>query len=344
MPNQSPACVIAVEEHYVTQAYFDEIAGLSVPPGEQPELEFMKNFQKIPEMVCKIVDFEVRLREMDKSGTDFSVLSLNPPGVQLHETERAVSLAREMNDGLAEIIKRHPTRFAGIGSIAPQDPVRAAQEVRRIMGPLGLGGIIINSHTHGRYLDEAEFEPILAAAEEEQATIYLHPRVPSPQMLGAFKDYGMLAALWGYQSEAGTHAMRLILSGAFDRHPKLKIVLGHGGEALPFWMWRLDNMYARTYGWAGDKIGMVKLERKPSEYLRRNFAITTSGMDDPDVLAFCIHKLGEENVMFAIDYPYEDSKTAVQFLKSATLTDRQRTLISHGNAERLFRIPPAANL
>lgn len=330
--------VIAVEEHYVTQAYLKEIASLTVPSGEQPELEFMKNFQNIPEMVERVVNFDVRLKEMDDSGTDLAVLSLNPPGVQLHEKKRAVSLAKEMNDGLADIVKRRPERFAGIGSIAPQDPDAAAEEVKRIMEPLGLGGIMISSHTHGHYLDEPEFEPILAAAEEEQATIYLHPRVPSPQMLGPYKNYGMLAALWGYQAEAGTHAMRLILSGVFDRHPGLKIVLGHCGEALPFWMWRLDNIYKRTLAWAGEKIGMVKLEMKPTDYLKRNFAITTSGMADPEVLAFCIRKLGAENIMFAIDYPYEDSFDAVNFLKAAPLNEQECKLISHSNAERLFKI------
>jgi 5-carboxyvanillate decarboxylase len=245
---------------------------MTVPSGEQPELNFMRGFQKIPEMVGRIRDFDVRLKEMNDSGTSFSVLSLNPPGVQMHDKERGVSFAREMNDGLVEIIKRWPARFAGIGGLVPQDPDRAALELKRIMGPLGLGGVIINSHTHGHYLDEPQFEPILAAAEEENATIYLHPRVPSPQMLGPYSNYGLLAAMWGFQAEAGTHAMRMILSGVFDRHPKLSIVLGHLGEGLPFWMWRLDNMYKRTFGWSGEKLGMVKLQLKPSEYLRRNFA------------------------------------------------------------------------
>ena len=210
------------------------------------------------------------------------------------------------------------------------------------MGPLGLGGVMINSHTGGRYLDEPRFEPILAALEEEDAMLYLHPRVPSPAMLQPYSQYGMLAAVWGFQAEAGLHAVRLIMSGVFDRHPRLKVVLGHCGEALPFWMWRLDNIHQRTYGWAGDKLGMVKLQRRPTDYLRDNFAVSTSGMDDPDALAFVIGKLGAENVMFAIDYPYEDSLTATRFLADAALSDEERALVSHRNAERLFRIPAKA--
>ena len=302
----------------------------------------MENFPKNPEMRRRVTDISTRLKEMDASGTDVAVLSLNPPGAQLYaDAGSAKTLARDANDVLFEMISAHPDRFAGLGSLAPQDPDSAALEVRRIMGPLGLGGVIISSHTLGHYLDEARFEPILSALEEEGATLYLHPRVPSPAMLGPFREYGMLAAVWGFQAEAGTHAIRLIMGGVFDRHPRLKVVLGHCGEALPFWMWRLDNIYKRTFGWAGKNLGMVKLERKPSEYIRENFAVSTSGMDDEEVLAFCVGKLGAENVMFAIDYPYENSETATAFLSRASLSPDDRGLISHGNAERLFRIAPA---
>ena len=333
--------VIAVEEHFITEELIAATGSLVEGQGEEAEKAFMDGFAKNPLMRLRTVDIPTRLKEMDDSGTDVAVLSLNPPGVQLYaDSARAVTLAREANDALVQIINLYPGRFGGLGSVAPHQPDAAAQEIKRIMGSLGLGGVMINSHTLGHYLDEPQFEPILAALEEEGATLYLHPRVPSPAMLKPYSQYGMLAAIWGFQAEAGTHAVRLIMSGVFDRHPGLKVVLGHCGEALPFWMWRLDNIYARTFGWAGDKLGMVKLQRKPSEYLRTNFAVSTSGMDDPEVLAFCIGKLGAENVLFAIDYPYEDSATATKFLAAAPLTPDQRALISHGNAERLFRIAP----
>ena len=333
--------VIAVEEHILTDAYIDETVRLESGPGEEAERAFMDGFTAKPETRRRIVDLDLRLKEMDESGTDFTMLSLNPPGVQFfRDGDKATSLAREMNNHLADTIKRHPTRFGGLAAIAPQQPDQAAQELKRATGQLGFGGVMINSHTLGHYLDEPQFEPILAAAEEEDVTIYLHPRVPSPQMLEPYSKYGMLAAIWGFQAEASVHAMRLIMSGVFDRHPKLRIVLGHLGEGLPFWLWRLDNIYAKTFGWAGEKLGMVKLERKPTDYLHDNFAVTTSGMEDPDVLAFVIRRLGADKIMFAIDFPYEDSVTATKFLAQAPLDDEQRALISHRNAERLFRIPP----
>ncbi|WP_281062713.1 amidohydrolase family protein [Streptomyces iranensis] len=124
---------------------------------------------------------------MDRTGVDVSVLSLNPPGVQLwSDTATATSLAREMNDALADIVAGSPTRFAALAAIAPQDPEAAAEEIRRTTGTLGFGGVLIGSHTGGQYLDEPESEPILAAMEETYSTLYLHPRMPSPRMLAPF--------------------------------------------------------------------------------------------------------------------------------------------------------------
>ena len=334
--------VIAVEEHFSTDAFLDQVASLKEGPGEEAERAFMDSFIQNPRTRDRVVNLDTMLGEMDRAGTDVSVLSLNPPALQQYrDANRATDLAQEMNDRLVEIIEKHPTRFAGLGSLAPQRPDQAAQELKRVMGKLKMNGIMICSHTLGRYLDEPQFEPILLAAEEENSTLYLHPRVPSPAMLAPYSQYGMLAALWGFQAEAGTHAMRLIASGIFDRHPKLKVVLGHLGEALPFWVWRTDNIYEHTYAWAGEQLKMVKLQLKPSEYLCRNFAVTTSGMDDSTVLGYVLNKLGAENVLFAIDYPYEDSATATRFLATAPLSPAQRAAVSHANAERLFRIRPS---
>jgi 5-carboxyvanillate decarboxylase len=337
--------VIAVEEHFVTDQYWSQTENLAIPPGEEPEHQFMLTFPRSPEMHPRLTDVQMRLAEMDAAGIDVSVLSLNPPGVQIYaDTARATSLAREMNDTLAHLIHQHPGRFAGLGAVAPQDPEAAATEVRRVTETLGFGGVLIGSHTHGRYLDEPGAEPLLDALVDQDATLYLHPRSPSPQMLGPFLDYGMVAALWGFQAEAGTHAIRLILSGTLDRYPDLKIVLGHLGEGLPFWLWRLDNIHARTYRWASDRLHMVKLELKPSEYIMRNFTLTTSGMFDQDVFGYTLDKVGAERLMFAVDYPYEDSNVATGFLDALDLTQEQRSLVSHANAERLFRIAPARGL
>ncbi|MCF0075007.1 amidohydrolase family protein [Dyadobacter sp. CY261] len=273
-----------------------------------------------------------RLANMDASGVDMHVLSLGLPGVQLFEADQAVGLARLANDRLSEAIRRHPTRFAGLASFAPQDSRRAVIEMERSIQTLKLNGFLVNSHTANGYLDEQRFWPILEAAEALGAPLYIHPRAPSDGMAAPFRDYRLEGAIWGYGIEAGTHALRLMLSGVLDRFPKLRIVLGHMGEALPFWLWRLDFM-----GAPGARAGRGN-QLKPSEYFKRNFYVTTSGVEDPLVLRFCIDKLGIDSVMWAIDYPFQPTAPAVAFMDTAPLTDAEREKVAHGNAERIFGI------
>lgn len=341
MADQSGQRIIAVEEHFVTRRYWEKTADVPASPGEDAERTYSRSFIANDFISRRLTDMQTRLDEMDRAGVDVSVLSLNPPGAQLWaDAATATSLAREMNDVLADMVAEHPSRFGALAAVAPQDPEAAAEEIRRAVQTLGFGGALIASHTGGHYLDEPEYEPVLAALEETGGTLYLHPRMPSPQMLEPYNPYGLQQAIWGFQAEAATHAMRLILSGAFDRHPNLRMVLGHLGEGIPYWLWRIDNLHAKTYAWARDVLGMVKLELTPSEYFKRNVWITTSGMCDQDALNYCLAKFGAERVLFAIDYPYEDSVTATEFLAEARLDDHQRALISHANAERLFRVPP----
>nr|PZN77983.1 MAG: hydrolase [Pseudomonadota bacterium] len=271
-----------------------------------------------------------RIEEMDAHGVDMHLLSLTAPGVQMFDTETAVSLAQLANDRLAEAVSAHPARFAALASFAPQDPKRAVKEMERAIRELGMNGFVVNSHTNGEYLDQPKYWPILEAAEALDAPIYIHPRAPSDGMAAPFRDYRMEAAVWGYGCEVGTHVVRLMLSGALDRFPKLKIVIGHMGEAIPFWLWRLDFM-----GAPGER---RPNQLKPSEYFRRNFAITTSGVEDPLALRYCIDRIGVDSVMWAIDYPYQPTAPAVKFIETAPLSDEEREKIAHGNAERIFRI------
>jgi 5-carboxyvanillate decarboxylase len=276
-----------------------------------------------------------RLAEMDANGVDMHLLSLITPGVQMFDRDTAVELARLSNDRMSEMIRRHPTRFAGLACFTPQDPVAAAKEMERSIKTLKLNGFLVNSHTDNLYLDDERFWPILEAAEALDAPLYIHPRAPSDGMAAPFRDYRMEGAIWGYGAETGTHAVRLMLSGVLDRFPRIRIVLGHMGEALPFWLWRLDYMAS-----PGSRAAL-RNKLKPSEYLQRNFAITTSGLDDPLALRFAIEKIGIDRVMWAIDYPFQNTPASVAFIESATLSDSEREQVTHGNAERIFRIDHA---
>jgi 5-carboxyvanillate decarboxylase len=284
-------------------------------------------------MLPRLLDLDAaRISDMDANGVDMHLLSLTSPGVQMFDADKAIALARLSNDRLSEAVRRHPTRFAGLACFAPQDPRAAALEMERAINTLKLNGFLVNSHTQNVYLDDPRCWPMLEAAEALGAPIYIHPRAPSDGMAGPFRDYRMEGAIWGYGIEAGTHALRLMLSGVLDRFPGLRIVLGHMGEALPFWLWRLDFMAS-----PGSRAAL-RNKLKPSEYMQRNFAITTSGVEDPLALRFCIDKIGVDRIMWAIDYPYQPTAPAVKFLESALISDHERAQIAFRNAERVFRI------
>jgi predicted TIM-barrel fold metal-dependent hydrolase len=284
-------------------------------------------------MLGRLLDVDsVRLADMDAHNVSMHLLSLTMPGVQILDKMQAVELAQLANDRLFAAVQRNPSRFAGLGCFAPQDPQAAVKEMQRIINSLKLNGFIVNSHTNNLYLDDPSFAPILEAAEALNAPIYIHPRAVSDGMAQPFKDYRLEGAAWGYGVETSTHILRLIFAGVFDRFPKLQIVIGHMGEALPFWLWRLDFM-----GAPGARAGR-KNELKPSEYFQRNITITTSGVEDPLALRYCIDKIGVDRIMWAIDYPYQPTSPSVSFLESAPLSTVEREKISYKNAERVFSI------
>ena len=277
-----------------------------------------------------------RLAEMDALGVDMHLLSLTAPGVQMFDADTATDLARLANDRLAEVCQRHPTRFAGLATFAPHSPKRAAKEMERAINDLKLNGFILNSHTYDEYLDDPKYWPVLEAAEALGACIYIHPRAASYGLKGPLQDYGMDSAMWGYGVEVGTHAVRMMTGGVFDRFPNLTICIGHMGEAVPFWLWRIDFMNSRA-----QTIGRApRTQLSMAEYFQRNFVITTSGVEDPLALDYAIRKLGSDRVMWAIDYPYQPSEPAIRFIDAAPLSDEDRAKICHRNAERIFRIAP----
>jgi 5-carboxyvanillate decarboxylase len=330
---------IAVEEAFVTPEIMKEwhvvLGGRNVEPG----------FAKMGESILaetpgnKVLDDRLldigaaRLAHMDQIGIDMQILSLTSPGVQVFEAALATRLAAQSNDALAEAVRAHPTRFAGLAAIAPQDPASAAKEIERA-AKLKLNGLIVNSHTMGEYLDALKFRPIFEAAQALDMPIYLHPREPAASWVAPYLDYALWFAGWGFAAETGLHAMRLIMSGTFDRFPKLKIVLGHMGEGIPFWLQRIDNRYLLEV-----KIGACeKLPRLPSEYFLENFVITTSGVTSMPALRLSLDVLGVDRILFAADFPYEDDAEAVRFMDSASVTEEERKKIYETNARRVFKL------
>jgi 5-carboxyvanillate decarboxylase len=278
---------------------------------------------------------EQRIAHMDERGIDVQVLSLTAPGVQVFEKELAVSLARESNDMLSAAIARHPRRLAGLAAVAPQDPQAAARELERAVKTLGLKGAIINSRTFDEYLDDAKFWPIFEAAEALDVPIYLHPQTPPAAMVGPLLERGLDGAIFGFAVETGMHLLRIIISGVFDRFPRLKLVVGHLGEGLPFWMYRLDYMHRASVN-SRRYESMQPLQMKVSDYLRRNVFVTTSGMPWEPAIKFCQEVLGVDRVLYAMDYPYEHDLAEVAGSDSLNVSPEVRAMFFQHNAERLF--------
>ena len=263
-----------------------------------------------------------RIADMDATGISMQILSLTSPGVQVFDAATAVSFARDSNDQLAAAIAKYPTRLAGLAAVAPQNPREAARELERGVRTLGLKGAILNSHTLGEYLDDPKFWDIFAAAEALDVPVYLHPNSPSAGLIQPLLQRGLDGALYGFGVDTGMHLLAIITSGVFDRFPKLKLVVGHLGEALPFWLFRLDYMHRATV--ASKRYAFMKpLRRQVSDYLRENVYVTSSGMAWAPAIQFCQQVLGVDRVMYAMDYPYQFEASEVLAMDSVgTAADR----------------------
>jgi 5-carboxyvanillate decarboxylase len=280
---------------------------------------------------------ERRLSDMDATGIGMQLLLLTAPGVQVFDAATGTALAISTNDQLAATIRQHPSRYAGLAAVAPQNPQAAAKELERSVTQLGLKGVVINSHTQGEYLDDEKFWDIFAAAEALDVPVYIHPNTPSPQMIEPFLPRGLDAAIYGFAAETGLHVLRLIVSGVFDRFPKLKVVLGHLGEGLPYWLYRIDFMHAGIVR-ANRCEGAKPLQKKPSDYLRKNFYYTTSGMPWEPSISFVQKLMGHDRVMYAMDYPYQYVAEEVTAMDNLPLSPEQKKMFFQTNAEVLFKL------
>lgn len=278
---------------------------------------------------------ERRLADMDATGIDRQVISLTSPGTQIFGRERAVAMATLANDQLAAACRRHPDRFVGLTAVAPQDPDAAAGEVERGARELGFHGVIINSHTNDEYLDDRKFWPIFEAAEAFDTPIYLHPNTPSRGLIQPLLESGLDSAIYGFGVETGMHLLRLIVAGVFDRFPGLKLVVGHLGEAVPYWLYRVDYMHAATV--ASRRYDFMQpLERRPSDYMRENVWVTTSGMAWAPAIMFAREVLGPERVLYAMDYPYQFAADEVETHDQLPIDLAAKQALFQTNAEKVF--------
>ncbi len=320
MSTKSKERIVAVEEHFWIPELRDRYSGPRGISAHTPA-------RQLDDLG------EIRLRDMDTAGIDVQVISHMQPGTQIFDAETAIALARRANDALYAATSAHPTRFAGFAELPTVDPKAAADELERAVTHLQFKGALINGLTAGAFLDDRRFWCIFERAEAIDVPIYLHPGIPHPAVTEAYYsdhrrgDFPFLSVAWGFTAETAIHAIRLIVSGVFDAYPRLKIILGHLGETIPFTLWRCDWLVNHV----GAKSGFA-------DTFREHFYLTTSGDFQTTALVCAIAELGIDRIMFAVDYPYNANAEGVAFVRSAPLSDADKEKIFHGNADRLLRL------
>ncbi len=323
---RKPTRKIGLEEHFAAPML----------DAERYDGPIMAHFNPagVKKMESELADFDdERIPLMDATGIDVMVLSQTSPGVQVEkDAVKATRLAREANDYLAARIARHPRRFGGFAHLALQDPTGAADELQRCVEQLGFAGALINHHTLGEYLDADKFSVFWERVTALDVPVYLHPADP----YDAPHVYQGVAALygpaWTWNCETGAHALRLVFGGTFDRFPTAKLIVGHMGETIPFYLWRLDS-----------RVPLVDPSFKgvPSEKVRKHLYVTTSGVCSSAALRCAIDEMGVDHVLFSTDYPMEDARIAADWIDSAPLTGEERAKVCHANAERILKLGKA---
>jgi gamma-resorcylate decarboxylase len=297
------------------------------------------------ELRYRLLDFqEQRLRLMDEAGVEIMIASLNAPAIQaIPDVKHAVALARQANDALAVEVAKRPDRFAGVAALAMQDPDSAIAELERTVRDLGFKGALVNGYSQvvgsdkPIHYDLPQYRPFWRAVERLDVPFYLHPRPPIPGMLPHCEGHPWLfGPTWSFAAETSLHALRLIGSGLFDECPRLQIVLGHLGEGLPFYLWRIDN----RNNWM--KAPHKYAAKKPvADYVRSNFHLTTSGHFSTPALLDAVAEIGVERTMFSVDYPFEDFSDAADWFDKLEISEADRKKIGRTNALKLFKLKGA---
>jgi predicted TIM-barrel fold metal-dependent hydrolase len=327
--------IVALEEHYTVPRIVAGISADAIARRGFPGPDFVWAQSTKRNELADLGD--ARLADMDASGITVQVLSVAGPGADLVPGQEGIDLARAYNDALAEACARHPDRYRGFAHLPLLSPEAAADELQRAVKDLGFVGVLVNGATDGRFLDDPAFEPVLARAEALDVPIYLHPGIPVEAVRAACFDglpgnfsFTMALSAWGWHADTAIHTLRLALSGALDRHPGLKIVIGHMGEALPFMLDRIDETTAAT--------AKTQLRRSVRQTILDQVWITTSGFFTMVPFMAALMSFGVDRIMFSVDYPFASNARARAFLDALPVSPADRAKIAHGNADHLMRL------
>ncbi len=330
--------IVAVEEHFVFSDLLARVASAALESNGWPT-PGTAGFRGINPPALSDTG-EGRAATMEAAGISMQVLSVPGPGAELVAGADGVAMAREYNDRLARLISAEPERFAGFAHLPMRSPAAAADELERAVRDLGLKGALINGTIDGKFLDQPEFEPVLDRAERLGAPLYIHPGVPPQSVRAAYYDglpgeasFMLSIAGWGWHAETAVHILRLALSGALDRHPRLKLLIGHMGEGLPAMMERVDRVFSRY--------SSAHLDRSAARAILDQVWVSTSGFTSVPAFLATLMTFGADRILFSVDYPLGDNGAAVDFLTALPLSATDRQKIAHANADTLLGLVPA---
>jgi predicted TIM-barrel fold metal-dependent hydrolase len=326
--------VVALEEHFTVPALVKRIDPAVIsrrgfkarkPPAGRPS-----PMELLPEIG------EKRLQSMDEAGITVQVLSNGGPGPDLVPGADGIAIARETNDHLAAAIGKHPDRFKGFAALPMQSPDACAAELQRTVKELGFLGALVNGTTEGRFLDHPSYDGLLAAAVQLDVPIYIHPHLPPPVVQQAYysdlpdgADRVLSTAGWGWHQETAIHVLRMVLNGTLDKHPKLKLIIGHMGEMLPVMLVRIDEVSA---------LDVDHLQRPPSRQIVDQVWITNSGIFSQPPFIAALQTFGIDRIMFSVDYPFAPNSKGREFLNGVALAPSDMAKLAHGNADALLKL------
>lgn len=327
--------IITIEEHIHLQSLNLELSKYYNEDSENSKSAGGKGLPYFPDFELYSNGELKRINDMDKYGIDKQILSC-PVQTQILNQNDAPSIVRQANDELVKIIKKHPTRFGGFGLLPWSNIEESVKEVKRIKEDLKLEGIILAGRPSmdAIFLDNRKYYPILEMIEKMDLPIYLHPAPPlkdiqekyysglGDQLSARLSLYG-----WGWHNEVGVQVIRMILSGVFERFPKLQVIVGHWGEMVPFFLSRLDQALPKQ---------VTHLSKTITETFKSNIYITPSGIFDYPQLKFCIDVLGADRIIHSVDFPFINNDNAKDFIINSEILDEDKELIAYKNATKLF--------
>ena len=327
--------VVTVEEHFTVPSLVERVSGAAI---EERGYFSAEHPYGAADPGKKFADLGTdRIEAMDKAGITVQVLSYEGPGADLMPAAESLAFAREANDVLARAVAKHPDRFAGFAHLPWTAPETIPDELERAVKDLGFVGALVNGSTGGKFLDDPCYEPLLARAEALEVPIYIHPGIPPKSIRTGYyeglpKDLSYLFGIagWGWHVDTAVHILRLVLSGALDRHPRLQLITGHVGEGLPAMLARFDQLMG--------SVAAKHLQRPISQTVVEQVYVSTSGFVTVPPLLLLLETFGADRILFSADYPFLPMQTSRDFLDQMPVSAADRAKIAHGNADRLLRL------